>query len=261
MKRGDVREDDSNGSKGQSMKRFVAVLACVMSVGVGSLGAGCGGEEEQTVVTEEETTGAETREERDDGVEVEGLMGTIRADEVERGVQTRMLGFQRCFQQRYDAVEMLGGHFQMAFRVRRDGTVLWVYPKASTVGDRPTERCLLDAAAEIHFPRPHGGEAEFSYSLELDPLDDVRPAEPWDPAHVSTTIAEEKPGLVESCGEGAWSVTAYVAPGGEVMAVGAASDELDVASAEHLDCVTQTVASWTLPDPGSYPAKVTFAIR
>ena len=54
-------------------------------------------------------------------------------------------------------------------------------------------------------------------------------------------------------------MTAYVAPGGSVLAAGASAP--DAESAEALDCVTESVERWEMPDPGSYFAKVTFQVR
>lgn len=222
--------------------------------------AACGGEasQEETTTTAEsaETTSGREREARaNDSVQVEGLMGTISAMAVQRGVEPKMGRFLRCFTNRYDAVEVLGGHFEMAFRVARDGSVLWVYPRASTIGDRETERCLLDVAAGIHFSEPHGGEAEFAYPIELDPPEDVRPPTFWDPSRVADAVERQASRM--SC-SGHFAVTAYVEPGGDVIAAGASSSEQ--VTAEQLDCVTQAVAGWTMPTPGSYPAKVTFEL-
>ena len=61
------------------------------------------------------------------------------------------------------AVRLLRGRVELAFRVDRDGGVRWVYPRASTVGDRDTERCLIDIATVMRFQRPRGCEAEFAY--------------------------------------------------------------------------------------------------
>jgi hypothetical protein len=43
------------------------------------------------------------------------------------------------------------------------------------------------------------------------------------------------------------------------MAAGAAADAPE--AAESIDCVTQAVAAWAMPDPGSYPAKITFVLQ
>lgn len=231
------------------MKRFAASLIIVVACG--------GSTEEEETTTQETTTGHEEHRhtEPDDGVAIEGLMGTISTMAVERGIEPRMDRFLRCFADRYHAVEVLGGHIELAFRIKTDGSVRWVYPRASTIGDRATERCLVDQAAGIRFSRPHGGEAEFAYPLELDPPDDVRPPLNWDSAHIEEHVSRRD---VSSCGRGPYSVTVYIAPGGRILAAGASSEEQDRSA--DLDCVADQVAEWEMPDPGSYPAKVTFAI-
>lgn len=222
------------------------------------LALGCGGEAEpESTETTVETSGSEEpAPRRDDGVQVEGLMGTMDADEVRMTIEPKLTRFMRCFSRRYDEIEILGGHIHMSFRVDVEGNVLWVYPNESTIGDRETERCLVETAAAIRFPRPRGGEAEFGYPLDLDPPEDVRPPVAWGESSIADVL-EANRASVASCGSG-YTVTMYVGPGGEVMAAGAAADELD--DAANLDCVTDAVTEWEMPDPGSYPAKVSFSI-
>jgi len=219
---------------------------------------GCGGDDEGEMAESTETTTGEEAPvaERDDGVAITGLMGTIDADEVRMTIEPKLGRFMRCFSTRYQDIEILGGHIHMSFRVDIEGRVLWVFPNESSIGDRETERCLLETAKAIHFPRPHGGEAEFGYPLDLDPPEDVRPPVSWAESSVADTV-ERNRGSVAECGSG-FTVTAYVGPGGEVMAAGASTSELT--NAENLDCVTDAVSQWEMPDPGSYPAKVSFSI-
>lgn len=191
-------------------------------------------------------------------------MGTLNPEDVQMALEPKMQRFASCFANRYDDLELVGGHFEMAFRVGADGGVTTVYPRRSTVGDRDTERCLLDVARRTRFREPRGGdEAEFNWSLDFDPPDDVRPPFNWDSDRTADTLAEHGPELLDQCrpagANGRYLVTAYVAPGGEVIAAGAAADEADVA--ETLDCVTDQVRTWEMPDPGSYPAKVTFVLQ
>ena len=223
-----------------------------------ALALGCGGDDEaETGATVDETSGAETaRVARNDGVQISGLMGTIDADEVRMAIEPRLTRFLRCFARRYDEIEVLGGHIHMSFRVDVEGNVIWVFPNESTIGDRETERCLIETAAAIRFPRPRGGEAEFGYPLDLDPPEDVRPPVAWAESSVADVL-EANRGSLRECGSG-FSVTLYIAPGGEVMAAGAAADDLDRAA--NIDCVTDAVRQWEMPDPGSYPAKVSFSI-
>jgi hypothetical protein len=81
----------------------------------------------------------------------------------------------------------------------------------------------------------------------------------WPAAQVQAVLAEQAPAL-QSCAfaGGGLEITAYVAPGGKVLAAGASAATLEAASA--IDCVLMAVAGWTMPDPGSYAAKVSFAL-
>lgn len=225
---------------------------------VSALGLGCGGEasepEEQQQTSGNENTRRATPP-PDDGVAIEGIMGTISADEVQMAMDPRMNRFLRCFSRRYDEVEVLEGEIEFSFHIDVRGGVTWVYPSRSTIGDRATERCLLSTAASTHFPRPHGGEAEFSYPIEVGALDDVRPAVPWQPTQVSEAVEEHR-GEIVDCGSGPFAITVYVGPGGSVLSAGVATSDPEQNDA--LDCVAELVEGWTFPDPGSYPAKVSF---
>jgi len=233
----------------------------IASLSVLAIVAACGGSEEthEEHHTDRHTSGHESQRQQDDGVEIEGLMGTISEMAVSRALEPRMGRFAQCFAERYDALDMVGGRIQFSFRIKVDGSVNWVYPHASTIGDRETESCLLNVAQGTRFERPRGGEAEFSWPLAFDPPDDVRPPFGWDAERATDAIEEHRQNVVSACGRGPFLVTAYVRPGGEVLAAGASTTEQTAAS--NLDCVTTAVSGWTLPDPGSYPAKVTFEIR
>ncbi|MEM6955589.1 MAG: AgmX/PglI C-terminal domain-containing protein [Myxococcota bacterium] len=233
--------------------RRVHLCACALAL------SACGGGSGETAEPEPEAerSSGNERVEPNDGVEVEGLMGSISEMSVQRALEPKMGRFLRCFTSRLDDVEVLAGHFEMAFRIARDGTVRWVYGRASTIGDRETERCLLDTASRVRFTRPSGGEAEFAYPLDLDLVEDVRPPTFWDSSRVADAVESLGPDVRSSCGGGG-NVTVYVSPGGEVLAAGVVVD--DPESQDHLDCVSEAVAGWTLPDPGSYAAKVSFDI-
>ncbi|MEM9189797.1 MAG: AgmX/PglI C-terminal domain-containing protein [Myxococcota bacterium] len=237
-------------------------MARTSLVGGLALFASCGGappsDSEHASNSEGSDEGQLPPEEAEDGLQIQGLMGTLSAMEIRRGLDPRMPRFIQCFQQRYDELEMLGGEVNLSFRVAVNGSVRWVYPSASTIGDRETERCLLSVAEGTRFPEPHGGEAEFSWPLAIDPPEDVRPPFNWDATRVESVVSQNASG-VRGCGGGTFTVTAYVAPGGRVVAAGAASGDADSAAA--LDCVASEVTGWAMPDPGSYPAKVTFDVR
>lgn len=247
----------------RSGARLRSVLLFSMLTGVGCGGGAAGGEASSP------ETGPYGRSEGDEAPgasspaeepEIEGTLGTISQAAIEEGVQRSLGRILRCFSDRYDEVDVLGGAMEMSFRIKTDGTVRWVYLRRSTIGDRATERCVLNVLSRVQFARPTGGEAEFAAPLELDPPEEIRPPVAWPASRVARLVRSEGRALASSCavdGEG-FHVTAYVGPGGEVLSAGAAVDQPEMT--EPLDCVADAVRAWRMPDPGSYPAKVTFEL-
>ncbi len=198
--------------------------------------------------------------EPDDGMMVEGILGHISEASISRGMDRGMDSIFRCFGRRYDAIEFLGGELELYFRVKTDGRVRFVYLRRSTLGDRVTERCIEAAAARFRFTAPDGGEVEFATPLSLEAPEDVRPPVAWPESRVGALVRREGALILADCGvsDASLRVTAYVGRGGDVMAVGAAVDDPEGGAA--LDCVSERIERWSMPDPGSYPAKITFGL-
>jgi outer membrane biosynthesis protein TonB len=204
-------------------------------------------------------SGAEREESASDGLAVTGLKGTLSQDEVKNALEPRMPKFARCVAKRSGEVEWLSGSLQMSFRVAVDGSVASVFPLASTMGDRDTERCAVDVAKATHFPAPHGGEAEFTWSFEV-PLDsEVRPPLDWTDSEVGAELTAHASEVMAQCGNGQYGITAYVDTDGKVVSAGAATASEDAAA--QLDCVVEAVRSWSFTSPGSYAAKAQFSIQ
>jgi len=246
--------------------RDLAVLAGLAAAG---LLVACGGgrqdgEQSETLVVVETAGDEEPPAEPDDGLQVEGLLGTIDSQDIFRSMERQHPAFLRCFTLGYDATELVAGEVVFAFEVGAEGQVRSVDLASSTVGHRPTERCLLEAAEATAFPSPRGGDrAEFSSPFGIDLPEDVRPPVGWEPSRVAPVVDAEALGLLQDCGVvpgSLFEATAYVAPGGRVLAAGASRDPMG-ADSDELDCVAEGVAGWEMPDPGSYPAKVTFPVR
>lgn len=239
------------------LSNVCAILALVGAVG-------CGGAEETDTTesrrTERETTsGSESSREASGGPQITGLMGTIRSDQVENTMNPRVDRLARCFASRMGTIEVLGGSIRLGFRIHTDGTVAWVYPIESDIGDQETEQCILAQASRARFPRPRGGEAEFTWGFGLDPSPDVRPPLNWDADNLGSH-ADDLRRLARQChARGSFNVTAYVQPGGEVLAAGGAAP--DAEQLEALGCVLDEVRGWTFRDPGSYAAKISFEVR
>ncbi|MDW8245924.1 MAG: AgmX/PglI C-terminal domain-containing protein [Sandaracinaceae bacterium] len=194
-----------------------------------------------------------------DGLQLQGNLGTISPEQVNRTLESRVSSFARCFEAG-QGLDILSGEIRLAFRIRVDGSVAWVYPIHSTIGHRGIERCIVDLASRVQFPRPRGGEAEFNWSFAYDAPSDVRPPLAWDAARLGALPLAEGSALLGRCGgaRGSYKVTAYIEPGGRVLAVGASASSPEAAS--RLDCITEGIKGWRMPDPGSYPAKVSFLL-
>jgi hypothetical protein len=194
------------------------------------------------------------------GMQVEGILGTIPQRKIEDTMQGKLPALQRCFFEGMGQVEFLSGHIKFYFRVGLDGRVEYVHPRGSSIGHRATELCLLEVARKTRFPQPKGGgPAEFVWGFELEGAGGVRAPVEWDEAKLAKPIEEQR-SSVDACGvDGAhYVVTLYVAPGGSVLAAGAAADSQP--AADKIDCVLDAVKAWKLPDPGSYAAKVSFKL-
>lgn len=238
--------------------RLIGAFVCALAVVGAAPGCGGGAAATDTTTTTERASEEPREDERDDGSQITGLMGTIRQDQVQNTLEPRMDAFMQCFQQRLTAVQFLGGEITLSFRIHTDGTVMWVYPSRSTLGDRDVETCAMTVASRAHFPRPRGGEAEFSWGFALDPPSDVRAPVSLASGGVEALVASSGSAVRGQCGAGRYHVTAYVAPGGAPLAVGVATDSSD--SGPNLDCVATAVRSWQFPDPGSYAGKVSFTL-
>jgi hypothetical protein len=192
-------------------------------------------------------------------MQVEGILGTIPQRKIEATMQAKQSQLQRCFFEGMGELEYLAGHMKFYFRVGLDGRVEYVHPRGSSIGHRATELCLLEVARKTRFPEPKGGgPAEFVWGFEIEG-GTVRAPVAWDEGRVEKQVAAQR-GALDRCAlaGAAFQVTLYVGPGGQVLGAGAAADSQ--AAADKIDCVVEELRGWKMPDPGSYPAKVSFRL-
>jgi hypothetical protein len=220
----------------------------------------CGGEERQVEEPQPQSSeGVEWVPPRDSmQVSGEGFMGTIPEHKINGTLEPKMSTFQRCFFEGAEVVAFIGGHIKLYFRVGLDGRVEWVHPRGSSIGHRGTEQCIVAAAKKTRFPKPRGGgPAEFVWGFDLEP--NGRPPVDWDESRVRSRVDAQAASLA-GCGidDFRYIVTAYVAVGGHVLSAGAAADSQE--AADKIDCVLEAVQAWEFPDPGSFPAKVSFEL-
>jgi hypothetical protein len=241
------------------MAIFLKLQTSILGI-AGMLWVGCGGAEPAPPAKPASSQiGAEKLGDSENDMEVSGTLGTIPTHLIQQRLDPKLPSFQNCFVERSREVEYIAGQIELYFRVKLDGSVRSVFPRGSTIGDRETERCILEIASRTRFPSPRGGgEAEFAWQFEVDPLQDVRPPLAWESERASSALRQHADSIRGCRKSASYTVTAYVAPGGTVIAAGASASAFEGSGS--LDCVAEAVRSWAMPDPGSYPAKITFTI-
>ena len=187
-------------------------------------------------------------------------LGSIDPGEVQKVWDRLESTFLACKKSGMERVQYLHGDLKFFLRVGTDGHVKWAYFEDSTLGDRDTERCVLDAVTQAQWPKPIGGDAEIRNSLGFDP--EGRPPTPWSQDKIEKLLDKNGKDLAKCKHgiKGQFHITMYVEPHnkkeGKVQAVGASIPNKD--AGEKIDCIVEEIKSWKVPSPGSWGAKVDF---
>lgn len=260
------------------------VLAACLS---GALVA-CGGTQPPPKTEEAVREPPRESEEPSGGPTIEQELGSIDPRAVEKRFDDLQSKLQGCHSQGRDRVEYLSGDVKVFLRVGKDGKVRYSWFEESSLGDRETEKCILGVFAASDWPKPKGGEAEVRNGFGW-PAGSERAPTPWGSEKVIGALDEDKAAKanVAACKSGVsgdFVVTAYVEPmetddgasagnaskkaaqknakkktsGGKFKALGVAAPNKE--GAEKVDCLVDALRDLSLPSPGSYAAKVKFAL-
>ncbi len=187
-------------------------------------------------------------------------LGTVDPGAIKKAFSTLDGAFMDCQKHALGRIEVLAGTAKFFLRIAEDGSAKYAYLEDSEVGDRDTEKCLLDAVRAASWPKPDGGEAEVRYGMEL-PLQSTRPPNDWASEKVTGALAKQGEAF-DKCKAGAggtFRATMYVGHGGKVLGAGVAADSRD--GADKADCLAEALLKMKgLPSPGSWPAKVSFGL-
>ena len=186
-------------------------------------------------------------------------LGEVDPSAVTRTFHTLDDRFDACQKRGLGRVEVLAGKLQFFLRIGEDGSARWAYLEQTDLGDRATEKCLLDAVMAARWPKPDGGDAEARYTMELPPQG--RPATDWSADRVAAALGKAGEAIDQCKGGagGAFKATVYVGPGGKVLSAGVAASSKE--GAGKVDCLASALERMKgLPSPGSWPAKVTFSL-
>jgi hypothetical protein len=220
----------------------------------------CGGEPPPPPKAPEAPRAQQPPKEHSPVLKMKSELGSIDPAAVKRAFTALDDKFIECQKRALDRVEVLSGGVQFFLRIAEDGAPKWAYLESSDIGDRPTEKCLLDVVMGARWPRPDGGDAEARYGMDL-PLQATRPPNDWNAERIAGALGKHQDAIVR-CKAGAsasFRATMYVAPGGKVLAAGVAISSKD--GEEPADCLADVLVKMKgLPSPGSWPAKVTFGL-
>ena len=186
-------------------------------------------------------------------------LGTVDPDAVTRAFKRLDDRFQDCQKQGLARIEVLAGSMKFFLRIGEDGSAKWAYFEQSDLGDRDTEKCLLDVVTGSRWPKPDGGDAEARYTMELPP--NGRAATDWNPDKVAAALGRSGDAIdqCKSGASGSYQGTLYVGPGGKVLGAGVSASTRDAAA--KADCLSRALTKLRgLPSPGSWPAKVTVGL-
>jgi hypothetical protein len=187
---------------------------------------------------------------------VESEIGGLNEEAMDRAFAS--LEVQRCLTEGSSRLSAIGGEFKLRLRINRDGGARWAYVSESTLGDRATEKCLIDLVRARTWPKPLGGEglAEKAFAIDAPTapvlLEEKRMGA--DVARARAAASRCRHGIV-----GSFFATVHVRPDGRISAAGVAPpNELgeDVA-----DCVVEAIRKLRFRPYAPRAAKVSFEIR
>jgi hypothetical protein len=191
-------------------------------------------------------------------------LGSVDPGAVKRTFHGLDEKFSDCQKRGLDRVEWLAGNVKFFVRIGEDGGAKWAYLEESELGDRDTEKCLLDVVRGARWPKPDGGDAEARYGMEL-PLQSTRPPTDWPSDKVALALGKHGDAIDKCKGNGtagdhaSYHATMYVGPGGRVLSAGVVAATKDADDQE--DCLVQVLEKMKgIPSPGSWPAKVSFGL-
>lgn len=170
-------------------------------------------------------------------------IGGLSQEDVEEQLAAMQPAFLRCVRASSQATNWIGGQVGIRMRIAPSGRIRWVYLTESTLGDRSTERCLLDTIRGRTWPRPLSGDGLAHTSFEVEPS---QPPTTW-PRFKAAAIAQRAREATRACRtgiEGPFVATVYVAPQGHVLSAGVAPPDEHGEAAS--DCIAQALTSLRL---------------
>lgn len=220
----------------------------------------CGGGDEKQAKSADDIVIEEEPDDGLDGVSVSSEIGGLNQEAVDQVFAKSGGDLRQCLSEGAERVEFLGGDVSFFLKIGADGQVSHAHLEESTLGDRDTEVCMLNALKQRTWPKPVGGEAGIARKpFSFDMPNDVRPPTDWTQESIDETL-QELAQDIDGCktGSGSFTVTMYVGTDGSVMSAGVA--HADEGGESAADCLVAMLKQAKFPSPGSWPAKISFGL-
>ncbi len=227
-----------------------------------ALFAACGGGEEKP--PEVPVTAAPEVTQRPEGpkLQMSSELGSIDEKETNAVFDKASSQLNACYKEGRKHLSFLSGDIKFFLRITEAGTVKFAQVEGSTLGDRSTELCMMEALRNAPWPKPTGGEAEVRKSFGFDPPSNVRAPVAWNSDKLAEPLSkiEKDIGKCKKSSTATFLVTAHVHPDGKHGKIEIASIVPSTREAELVvDCLLEALKDMKgIPSPGSYPAKVSF---
>jgi hypothetical protein len=182
--------------------------------------------------------------------QVEGLLGNVTQDEIERVFGNNRSRLMKCYENATFDLEEIEGTLKFELEVPENGSVQSAFISESDLGSLETESCMLKIVKNFNFKRAPGGIAVLYYPLELEAPYAHAAFIPWSRNDVSDVVGAHR-SEISKClgGQKGVQLTAYIGQGGRVLAAGAAAETIE--AYDGAICLAKAIRGWTFQDPSS----------
>jgi outer membrane biosynthesis protein TonB len=181
-----------------------------------------------------------------DGITIANERGTLDEADINRVVERHSSALQGCYAANAATTPYVGGRVELAFKVGTDGVVKTVRVGSGDLGSWPVEKCVLEKARAMTFPKPRGrGDAEFTFAIDFPARTKVTAL---DETRAQTELAPKLAELADCGDAGRVQVTVYVGIKGAVTSAGFAAAAQPLPE-EWADCALARAITWKLTDP------------
>lgn len=189
---------------------------------------------------------------------VEQTTGAMNDHDVDRAFRKFEKKVGRCVADGARRIEGIGGQVRLDLRIDTEGRVQSAHLSQSTLGDRETERCILDGALARTWPKAKGGIGEASHEFSIEPS---VPVTQWQSKRLRPVMSEihKKVAKCVMPLEGKqWSATIYIRQNGRVAASGVAQPTVE--DDDRAECLAKALNRFRFGPQRSKLTKVSFTI-